>query len=546
MSSRAGFPRFRFALAALGIALAIGCSERAPSLVPVPAVDTSTLEPSVRTALTRARAEFDRVANAKPKEGELANAYGELAMVYHAQNLVPAAAAAYTDARALAPRDKRWAYLQGHLYNDSSRVPEALAAFEAALAIDGNDPAILFSLGQVYLQRGDFDKAQAMFDKLQSTESARAAAVTGLGKIALARHQYKEAAAYLEKALKLSPDSTRLRQPLAMAYQALGERAKAEENLKQYTASGTEPEVSDPIVDELGTKIASAHVLVRRGQRLSRVGQFDLAESVLRRAVAADPTNADALANLGITLTNLGRLDEAQQRLTEALALDDRNAFAHLTLGVVFDRQGQDQAAIKQYAAALERDPANVQAMVYLADVKMREGLAEDAAKLYREALDRTPDSTRIRLSLALAQVKAKRYAEARKELEAALKAQPKNPEITNMLARLLASAPLAAIRDGPRALELAQSLFETTKHPEVGQTYAMALAETGHFDQAIALQRETIIVFERTGHEDRKPFLERNLALYEHHKATREGWDAADPIFQPRSPAVRAVAKNP
>lgn len=534
-----------FVIAGFVVAVAGGCGEPQRALVPVPVPNAVDLEPSVRTALARAQAEFDRIAAGKPTTAELSNAYGELALTYHAQSLVPPAEAAYANARMLAPRDKRWPYLLGHLYNDASRLPEAISTFETALAIDGSDAPTLFSLGEAYLQHGDFDKAQMMYKRLEANDNARPAALTGLGKVALAQRQYKEAVEYLEGALKLAPGAARLRQPLAMAYQGLGERAKAEENLRQYAVDGAAPEVADPLADALGAKVAASRALLRRGKRFGRAERFDLAEPAFRAAVEADPTNADAIANLGISLANLGRLGEAQRRLTESLAINDDNAIAHLSLGVVLDRQGLDQAATKEYMAALDSDASNLQARVYLADAKMRMGLPEQAATLYRQALDQSPNSSRMQMSLALADIRAGQFNEARKVLEAALKAQPANPEITNTLARLLATAPVATVRDGARALELAKSLFESTKNPEVGQTYAMALAETGNFDQAVVLQRETIIVFDHTGGERRKPFLRRNLALYERHKATREGWPADDPVFQPRSPAAR-LAKSP
>jgi tetratricopeptide (TPR) repeat protein len=232
---------------ALIVALVVGCQDPRRDLVPVPIPDAIDLEPSVRTALARARTQFDQVAQRKPKAIELGNAYGELAMTYQAQSLVPPAEAAYANARRLAPGDKRWPYLLGHLYNDASRVPEAITAFEAALAIDGQDGPTLFSLGEVYLQHGDLDKARTMYSKLESNREARAAALAGIGKVALAQHQYREAAHYLEEALGLSPGSTRLRQPLAMAYQGLGDHAKAEENLRQYVVGGMEPGIVDPL-----------------------------------------------------------------------------------------------------------------------------------------------------------------------------------------------------------------------------------------------------------------------------------------------------------
>jgi tetratricopeptide (TPR) repeat protein len=527
---------------ALIVALAVGCQDPRRDLVPVPIPNAAGFEPSVRTALARARAQFDQVAQGKPKAIDLGNAYGELAMTYQAQTLVPPAEAAYANARILAPRDKRWPYLLGHLYNDASRVPEAITAFEAALAIDGQDGPTLFSLGEAYLQHGDFDKARRMYSKLESNREARTAALAGLGKVALAQHQYSDAVRYLEEALGLSPGSTRLRQPLAMAYQALGNHAKAEENLRQYVVGGLEPGIVDPLADALDAKVAASHALVRRGQRLGKVGRFDLAEPAFRAAVEADPGNADAVANLGISLANLGRTEEAQRRLSESLSLDDTNALAHFSLGVVLDRQGFDQAAMTQYQEALERDPTNVQAIVHLADAKMRMGLAEDAAALYRRALEQAPEFRRIHLSLAMANVKAGNYAAARAGLELALEARPDTPEVINALARILATAPNAAVRDGPRALELARTLFETRRQPEVGQSYAMALAETGDFKQAVGLQRETIIVSEHTVGESEKSFLQKNLARYEQHKPSREGWAADDPVFQPRSPAAQLV----
>jgi tetratricopeptide (TPR) repeat protein len=527
---------------ALIAALAVGCQDHRRELVPVPIPNAADLEPSVRKALARAREQFDQVAQGKPKTIELGNAYGELAMTYQAQSLVPPAEAAYANARTLAPGDKRWPYLLGHLYNDASRVPEAISAFEAALIIDGQDGPTLLSLGEAYLQHGDFDQARTMYSKLESNREARAAALTGLGKVALAQHQYREAAHYLEEALGLSPGSTRLRQPLAMAYQGLGDHAKAEENLRQYVVGGMEPGIVDPLAEALDTKVAASHALIRRGQRLGNLGRFDLAEPAFRAAVEADPSNADAVANLGISLANLGRTEEAQRRLSESLSLDDTNALAHFSLGVVLDRQGLDQLAMKQYQAALERDPTNLQASVQLADAKMRVGLAEDAAALYRRALEQAPESLRTQLSLTMANVKAGHYGMARESLELALKAHPGTPEIINTLARILATAPNATDRDGPRALELARTLFETRRDPDVGQTYAMALAETGDFKQAAVLQRETIIVLERTVGESEKSFLQKNLARYEQRKPTREGWAADDLVFQPRSPAARLV----
>jgi tetratricopeptide (TPR) repeat protein len=528
----------RIAAGILLALIAVGC-DRQPDLLPMPKTDLSMVEPAVRNRIAAADAEFDASIKSKASSADLARAYGELAMVYHAQDLTTPARVAYTNAHRLDPHDKRWPYLLAHLYADEGNLPEAIKYFEMVRDIDRSYVPAEIYLGQMYLLNGELDKARSTFENAKADKDAEAAALAGLGKVALTGGQYKEAAARLEEALKLRPNASRLRQPLAMAYRGLGDTAKAKANLAQFTTDGSEPGVSDPIVDAMSEKVVVSRVLLRRGQRFGKEGRFDLAEGAFRAAVASDPGNAEAAANLGISLANLGRTDEAQKYLIESLRLDDSSAVAHFSLGAVYDRQGDDESAIAQYRSAVEHDQNNVQAALYLADAIMRAGAPLEAARWYRQALSLEPGSTRISLSLAFALIKAADYAEARKVLETALSQQPQNAELINTLARLLATAPPSAVRDGKRALAMAKSLFEATLSLTVGQTYAMALAESGNFTEAAKLQQETIIGYERSGMPADKSFLAQNLAAYLQHQPCRQGWSTEDPVFRPRSPAA-------
>ena len=529
-------------VAAVALAFSVVACGR-PELVAIPPTDTSKLEPAVRNAIATAQSAFDAIQARNPSSAELAEAYGQFALVYHAQDLGVPAEAAYRNAHALAPRDKRWPYLLGHLYADSGRVPEAIAMFEVARQIDGNDIPTQISLARLYLSAGELDKAAALFQQALPNADARAAALAGLGKVALAKGDYRDAVDKLEGALKLMPAAARLRQPLAMAYRGLGDTVKAEANLAHYVPGGDEPGVADPIVDQLSAKVVVSRVLLRRGQSYGREGRFDLAEQALRAAVASDPTNPEAIANLGISLANLGRTAEAQSRLQESLRLDDSNALVHFNLAVVYDRQGLDAQAVAEYEAALRRDPGDVQARTYLADLKMRLGKADEAAALYREALQKFGNSPRLEMSVALALIRGQHIGEARKVLERAVSEYPQSPDLVNALARLLATAPDAKVRDGKRALAMVKALFDATRSLAVGQTYAMAFAETGNFTEAVKLQQETIIGYERSGTPVDKAFLARNLALYQRQQPARQGWSFDDPVFQPRSPAARPVA---
>lgn len=541
-TAKAGAVLLRVAAVAL-LALVANQCDNQPDLLPMPATDLSMVEPAVRNRIAAANAEFNTRTRSKTSSADLARAYGELGMVYQAQDLTTPAEAAYMNAHRLDPHDKRWPYLLAHLYADQGRVSEATTYFEIVRDIDpAYVPAEIY-LGQMYLLNGDLDKARSIFEKAKGDKEGKAAALAGLGKVALTAGHYQEAAVLLEEALRISPSASRLRQALAMAYRGLGDPARARANLAQFAVDGQEPGVPDPIVDAMSDKLVVSHVLLRRGQRFGKEGRFDLSEAAFRAAVASDPTNAEALANLGISLANLGRTEEAQKSLIESLRIDSDSAVAHFSLGVIYDRQGDDAAAIAQYRSAIERDPNNIQATVYLADAIMRTGGSLDAARWYRQALSKEPRSTRIALSLAFALIKAADHVEARKVLETALSLQPE-AELINALARLLATTPASEVRDGARALMMAKSLFEKNSSPEVGQTYAMALAETGNFTKAVELQQDIISSYERSGIPMDKSFLAQNLTAYRRSQPVREGWSTEDPVFRPRSPAA-ALARR-
>jgi tetratricopeptide (TPR) repeat protein len=514
------------------------CGARPPPLQPLPDIDLSAFEPAVRHAVTTSRSAFDRVAAQRPGDAALGEAYGDLGMTFQAQDLVEPAAIAYANARQLAPGDKRWPYLQGHLFNDAARLPEAVEAFEAALRLAPRDPAILQSLGQVLAQTGNLERARTLFEQLGQDPKSRAAAATGLGKIALTARDYRGAIAYFEEALRLSPTSAKLRQPLATAYQAIGDPARAAEHLRRYSIDGEEPPIEDPVVEVLSAKVAASKVLLRRGQRAAKSGRFDLAEKAFRSAADADPTSAEAVANHGIALANLNRVDEARERLQLALRMDDSIALAHLSLGVLHDRDGDDAAAIEQYQAALRHDPGNVQAAVYLADAQMRHGRPLDAAANYLAARRQNKlEPARIVHSLALAYIKGGQWVEARSALEEGLALQPNSRFFQNALARTLATATDPRVRDAPRALEMAEKLFAAARVPEAAETFAMALAASGRFKKAVELQQEALNTRGADAHSAR--FVEDNLARYRQNRPASAGWAPDDPAFFPRSPAA-------
>jgi len=136
----------------------------------------------------------------------------------------------------------------------------------------------------------------------------------------------------------------------------------------------------------------------------------------------------------------------------------------------------------------------------------------------------------------AMAAIHSGAYGQAKEKLEDARAALPKDPEIANALARLLAAAPDAPVRDEKRALNIIGDLVQHQQGDPLdeGITLAMALASVGQFKQAAAYQEAIIQQLEGSHRPDLARPLRKNLLLYQQGKPCRVPWSNDDPIFTP------------
>ena len=110
--------------------------------------------------------------------------------------------------------------------------------------------------------------------------------------------------------------------------------------------------------------------------------------------------------------------------------------------------------------------------------------------------------------------------------LEAALKVDPGSTVVMNNLAWSLATSTDARVRNGARAVELAERACELTNYKQtlfIG-TLAAAYAEAGRFDEAVATCRKAITSAQERGETDAAQRNQELLQLYMAHQAYHEG----------------------
>ncbi len=444
----------------------------------------------------------------------LADAFGQAGRLYHAYELLDAAAVCYANAARLTPEDFRWTYALAVLDHQAGRLEAAISGYRRALELSPSSLPALVRLGRAYLGALRLDEATAALERALELAPGDAAALATLGQVALSEKRYGDAVKRLEAALAAVPTADRLHHPLGLAYRGLGDLERARHHLRLRGKVGVKP--ADPWIDGLADLKTGERVLLLRGQVAFRAGRYDEAVAAFRQALAARPESVRARVNLGSALAQAGDPEAAIATYREALELAPDNATASFNLGVLLAQAGDDAGAAEALAAAVERQPQDVGARLELARSLHRLGRFEAALSHVTRVVELDPAIEDPRLLAARILTAQDRFAEARQRLEAARALMPEAGRIAAALAKLLAASPDLEVRDGARALDLALAVFHATRDPRDAETVAMALAETGRCEDAVNWQRQAVDAARDAGAEALANSLAETLAVFE------------------------------
>jgi tetratricopeptide (TPR) repeat protein len=455
----------------------------------------------------------------------------------------------------MSPDEVRWPYYLAHLYKRKGDTDKAEAAFTRVLTLKPDDVPTLIYLGELHLTQGKTDEAQAMFQKASTISPGAVAVVAGLGRVAIARQDYATAVRYLEQALTIDPDAEGLHAPLAAAYRGLGQIDKAKPHVGQWR--NRDLPVPDPRFDQIDLLLESGLAYELRGVRSFEARDWKTAAELFRRGLTLTkpdaPLHRSLQHKLGTALYLTGDVAGAERQFQAVIdaapkaGIDEATAKAHYSLAVLMASRGQADKALPHFEDAIRYQPNYIEAHLAMADFLRRRKHADAALGEYRATLALNPRQSQARLGYAMCLVDLKRYRDTRTWLEGAVRDFPDRPEYKIALARVLATSPDDRVRDGQRALDIAQELFKGVKTTALGETIAMALAEYGDYPQAIAIQRDVIAAARRDRLTSQLPRMEQNLALYERHQPSRTPWSDDDLVIGPSlSPAAPEQSFSP
>jgi tetratricopeptide (TPR) repeat protein len=500
--------------------------DRAQSIetTPPPLPDISKLVPTVQAHITAQHEALVRtLANRSSTLIERANAYGEVAKLLMAAQLPEAAEAGFTAAQSLNPSDYRWPYYMAHLARSGGDLAKAAALFERVLQLKPDDMDSLVWLGDVSLAAGKPEVAEPAFARALQLDPESVSARFGAGRTALAKGDNQKAVDDLERVLELNPKATAAHYPLSIAYGALGNAEKSAEHLRLRRDGRIAPR--DTLMVELDSLLQSPQTFESLGIRRLDEGEFEAAAEQFRKGLALAPDSAALHHRLATALSLMNDPAGARAEFETAIQKEPDYFPSHYSLGVLLQADGRQAEAIEHFEAALKARPTYTEAQLRLASSLRRTGRLKDSAEEYQQALAGAPTSSEARVGYAMVLAKLHRDREARDVLADAATAPGADLAITHAYARLLATSPDAAVRNGERAMALVQQMLQRGRTIELGETYAMALAELGMFREAQTLQRDLISAATRAGMLAARTRMPARLALYDRADPCRTPW---------------------
>ena len=512
-----------------------------PDLSQVPAVDAQRLRDY--RALTANGLEHA----AEPMQAQVAaNTFGDLCARYLHYELHDAATACLDQLRELAPADFQWAYFKLLLHIATGDLEAARASAEEALTIRPDDAPTLIRQAELLAAVGDIDAAEAAYEAAIKAYPESATARVGLGYIALERGDPAQALRIFQEVAASQPEGSEANHHVGLAYRALGDADRAAEawRLNQDVLIP----MYDPLLDRLRPLEEDVTLPLDRAVAAAAEGDHERAVALYEEILEANETDDETHFRLAGSLLVLGDAGRGERHLRRAIALNADHAGAHFALAMFLAREGRraegaehleraadlapenlnwrlqrarmrassgnTAAAIEELEQIVAREPGMVEARRLLSAVLVGTGRTAEAAVQLQALVALTPDDLQARFNLGLMLFETGRYAEARHALDDALGRFPGDIATRHLLARLLAVSPDDAVRDGARAVKLAQSVVDQQPALDHLETLAMALAEAGRFDDAVLWQQRALEQ-ERQAAGGNSPQRLDRLALY-------------------------------
>lgn len=216
---------------------------------------------------------------------------------------------------------------------------------------------------------------------------------------------------------------------------------------------------------------------------------------------------------------------DSQSLWTHAIACTSDNAAAQTNLGQAYYEKRAMDKAIAHYERALQIEPNQVLAHSALGLALLEARRPDESVAHLRRALEINPNFADAHYNLGNTFLQMGRANEAVAQYYQTLAINPHDIEALNNTAWILATWPEATIRDGTRAVELAERAdsFTHGESPVISATLAASYAEAGRATDAVKTAERALRLATALGNGARADSIRAQIALYQSGAAFRD-----------------------
>jgi predicted Zn-dependent protease len=295
-----------------------------------------------------------------------------------------------------------WLY-RGQALQALERFEEAQHAYRQALAAD---PTMLIALAGIVdslSAQGKSAEARALAEKMTKDHPQSALAWFMHGAQLANAQQLKEAQVALERASDAAARQLDVQRKVALVATLIEVQLANRELVKARESA-----------DVLGRVVPNSPLAVLMGARVSMAGgDFSVATTELRRALATAPQFTRARFLLAVSLAAQGNLEQASSELDTVVQQMPQNLEARQLLAQLRMRLEDPAGAMRVLVPALESDTADADVNMLFEEARLQSNKAGESVGMLERSFRKAPANRALRLQLAGLYIEDKQPAKA-------------------------------------------------------------------------------------------------------------------------------------
>ena len=253
-------------------------------------------------------------------------------------------------------------------------------------------------------------------------------------------------------------------------------------------------------------------LLVLQGKipEASRHAQF-------RQAIELNPDYTDAEYNWGNVLASQGKITEAIVHYQKAVEINPDYTSVRYNLGVALNLCGRLDEAVTQFRTVIKIKPGHANAHGNLANTLAAQDKFDEAVQEYKLTLRLLPNSAQAHFRYGQTLQAQRNFAAAIMEYKKAIDLNLKDSPVYINLAWLLATCPETSLRNGQKAVALAEQarVLAGIESPQLLDALAAAYAEAGRYDDAVETARRALALNATKNNQPLAEAIQSRLNLY-------------------------------